>query len=200
MPLRAGSAVEFESLGRARAQIDVDDVDYSLLAEAVYHETNRRRLEHERERLTHRRELDMAACGHAEAMVEEDFFSHQNPRDESLATPANRVRAQGLELGFVAENIGEVFALRYETGEPVYVRREDGAPLFSPEPGGDPLGARSYLEIAQVLLDGWMASEGHRKNVLDPRPRSLGAACHLTRDEILNMPMFRCVQLFFRPR
>lgn len=190
---------EFEELEAARRVIALDEVDYGLLAEAVYHQTNQRRVEHAVEPLQHMIELDRAACGFAEAMVELGFFSHRHPENEELATPADRVRAQGLDLGFVAENIGEVFALHYRTGEPVYVRDEGERTVYSREPGGEPLGVRSYLETARVLLDSWMASQGHRANVLSEEPRAFGSGCELSRDDRLGMPLFSCVQLFFAP-
>lgn len=197
--LRAQSWSELRELESAREAIDPGAVDHPLLAEAIFHQTNVRRVEHGRDALSHMVDLDRAACGHAEAMVELDFFSHRHPSDESLATPADRVRAQGLELGFVAENIGEVFAVRYEAGEAVYVRTEGERTVFSRQPGGEPLGRRTYLETAEALLDSWMASEGHRANVLSEAPERFGSGCALSRDDQLDMPMFSCVQLFFAP-
>jgi uncharacterized protein YkwD len=197
--LLADTMAEFERLDVARQPLDLASVDYAVLAQAVFHETNERRSANGRGRLSHMSELDEAACAHAEAMVEQDFFSHRNPVDEERATPADRVRTQGLQIGFVAENIGEVFALQYQPGEGVYVRREDGRKVFSREPGGEPLGVRSYLEVADALLDSWMASPGHRANILSEHPESFGSGCQLGQDDGLGMPMFRCVQLFFSP-
>ncbi|MEX2536548.1 MAG: CAP domain-containing protein [Trueperaceae bacterium] len=197
--MRAGSSSEFGELPAANEPVDLNTIDYPLLAEAIFHETNGRRSKNDLEALEHLPALDRASCGHAEAMVEQDFFAHRNPGEPGLETPADRVRAQGLELRVVAENIAEVFGLRYQSGERVYLRREDGRTLFSKEPGGEPLGLRSYLEIAETLLDGWMSSEGHRANILSRRPEYFGSGCELGRAEEEGMPMFVCVQLFFSP-
>lgn len=197
--LRAGSPSEFEELEAARQTVELEAVDYGLLAEAVFHETNVRRAENGADSLVHMVALDRAACGHAEAMVELDFFSHRHPSDEDLATPAKRVRAQGLQFAFVAENIGQVFALRYQAGEPVHVRSEGERTVFSREPGGEPLEPRSYLATARTLLDSWMGSEGHRANILSQEPERFGSSCELGRADELDMPMFHCVQLFFTP-
>lgn len=197
--LTADDPARFREVSEAQQPVDPDDPDYSLLAQAIFFETNSRRLEHGLEPLEHLTALDRAACVHARAMVEEEFFAHRNPNDPRLATPADRVRAQDLEIGFVAENIGEVFALQYQSGETVYPREEAGRTVFSREPGGEPLDRRSYLEIAEALVDGWMSSPGHRRNILAEEAHYLGAGCQATEDDGLEMPMFACVQLFFTP-
>lgn len=197
--LRAESPAEFAELGAAQRPVETGSVDYSLLAEAIFFETNERRSGRGLDTLTHLSELDQAACLHAQAMVENDFFAHRNPHDPALATPADRVRAQDLEVGFVAENIGEVFVLQYESGERVYMRQVDGGTIFSREPGGEPLGKRSYLQVAEALLDGWMSSPGHRRNILAEEAEYFGSGCQLERDEELEMPMLTCAQLFFAP-
>jgi hypothetical protein len=35
----------------------------------------------------------------------------------------------------------------------------------------------SYLEISKQIIDGWMNSEGHRLNVLNPQFKFLGCGC-----------------------
>lgn len=202
--LRAGSPDRFSELAVAQQPVDVEDPDYALLNEAIFHETNRSRELNGLGPLTHRSELDRASCAHAEAMVSQDFFAHRNPNGESAATPLQRVRAQGLEPGYVAENIGQVFALRYDSGERVFVREEGGRTVFSREPGGEPLGYRSYLELAQTAVASWLGSEGHRANILSERASQFGAGCQLAEEgedseSDSDMPMFLCVQLFFSP-
>ncbi|HEX7021311.1 MAG TPA: CAP domain-containing protein [Trueperaceae bacterium] len=198
-PLAAATAEAFATLAAAQAAIDPNDIDYALLTEAVFHETNERRLAHGRTALAHLRKLDKAACVHAEAMIEEDFFAHRNPRHPDRATPLDRVQNQGLHVGYVAENIAQVFALAYDPGTPVYPRRQNGRTVYSRKPGGQPLGTRSYLSLATALLDEWMHSPPHRKNILSEQPDYLGAGCQLGAKNELGMPMFDCVQVFFAP-
>jgi uncharacterized protein YkwD len=197
--LQANSAEAFASLEAATASIDLTNIDYPLLAEAIFHETNLRRQEHGRQVMDHLIELDQAACVHAQDMAEGNFFAHRNPNDSEKETPLNRVENQGLEVGFVAENIAQAFALQYESGTPVYTRQEVGETIFSHEAGGGPLPPHTYQSFAADLLDQWMDSPGHRKNILAEEPSHLGAGCELTKDDELGMPMLTCVQLFFTP-
>lgn len=199
LQLKAASHSEFAETRTAQEAVDVASIDYALLSEAIFHETNLRRARNDLEPLSHLTALDRAACSHAEAMVADDFFAHRNPHDSDLETPAERVRAQGLAVGFVAENLGEVFVLRYESGERVYLRQSDGRTVFSREPGGEPLGRRTYLQVAQTLLDSWMASGGHRRNIVSPEAEYFGSGCQVDEAEQLSMPMLTCVQLFFAP-
>ena len=197
--LQAGSAEAFASLEAATEPINLTNTDYPLLAEAIFHETNLRRQANGQQVLDHLLELDQAACVHAQDMVEGNFFAHRNPTDPEKATPLDRVENQGLEAGFVAENIAQTFALQYESGTPVYTRKEDGETVFSHEAGGGPLPPHTHKSFVADLLDQWMDSPGHRKNILAEEPSHLGAGCELTFDGELGMPMLTCVQLFFAP-
>ncbi|HEX7003326.1 MAG TPA: CAP domain-containing protein [Trueperaceae bacterium] len=197
--LRAENRSQFMTGSEPRLPVDPAAVDYPLLAAAIFFETNERRSQNGLEPLEHLPELDEAACLHAEAMVERDFFGHLNPYSAAIRTPADRVRRQGLEIRFLAENIGEVLVLRYESGEQVYLRQEDGRTAFSDEPGGEPLGKRSYLEIAEAIVDSWMLSPGHRRNILASEAELFGAGCQLESSGEPGMPLFTCVQLFFSP-
>lgn len=46
--------------------------------------------------------LTKAAAGHAQAMAQQDFFGHNDPRGK---TPMNRIRAAGYKYHAMAENI-----------------------------------------------------------------------------------------------
>ncbi len=197
--LQADSPEAFASLEAATAPINPANIDYPLLAEAIFHETNLRRQENGRRALDHLIELDRAACVHAQDMVESNFFAHRNPNDPAKETPLDRVENQDLKVGFVAENIAQTFALQYESGTPVYTRQEDGETVFSYEAGGEILPPHTYQSFAADLLDQWMDSPGHRKNILAEEPSHLGAGCELMEDDELGMPMLTCVQLFFDP-
>jgi len=62
-----------------------------------------------------------------------------------------------------------------------YARVEDERLVFSYEPEGDPIKPHTYVGFALSLLDHWMNSPGHRKNILDKNPAHLGCAARLAR-------------------
>ena len=109
-------------------------------------------------------------------MAERNVLTHANPDAPELRTPSDRVRAAGLVPGFVAENVATHFGIRYRSGSPIYRVDRDGRRGFSATPGGPPIPPHTYLTFARSLLDQWMASPGHRQNILSKSAR-MEAAC-----------------------
>lgn len=192
--LRAASAEAFADLKAAQRPIDLEDD--SLLTEAIFHETNKRRERQGLGAIEYLSDLNALACMHARAMIKKEFFGHINPYEQGQRTPQDRAQRIGLKPSFIAENIIQVPAIRYHSGEPVYIRQEAGKTLFSRKPKGPPIERHTYLSFAESVLDRWMKSPGHRKNILAKEPRFLGAACENKVNDI-GMNEFYCVQLFF---
>lgn len=82
-------------------------------------------------------------------------------RNPEGLTPKDRVVKQGLAFALVAENI-------YST--------LDGTM--------DPAG------IATLMVNGWMKTEGHRRNILEPRLTQLGVGVALSDRQILATQLF----------
>lgn len=187
----------FLRLPEAEGEIDFGNVDLDLLDAAVFHETNRRRMEYQLKPLQYLPRLRIAARTQAEHMKQEGRVSHDHA-DPELRTPADRVRRAGLRPAFVAENVASVFGQRYESGTPYHKRREGDRWIISTKPGGPPIPPHTYASFAAMLLDGWMESPGHKENIVHPRARSLGVAClHQPGDGGLDT--FYCAQAFFAP-
>jgi uncharacterized protein YkwD len=81
-------------------------------------------------------QLQQAAQGHSESMVEEDYFEHVSPNGD---TPLSRMRAAGY---IYSSQVG------YEVGENI---------------GWGTL----WLATPNAIVAAWMASPGHRANILD---------------------------------
>jgi uncharacterized protein YkwD len=56
----------------------------------------------------------------------------------------------------------------------------------------------TYLSFAEALVESWMQSPGHRKNILHKEQEYLGCACELAR-KTNAMETFYCAQVFFAP-
>ena len=182
-----------------REKIDLTRVDRALLDAAVFHETNRRRRQHGLPTLVFDHRAREAARMQVRAMAEHDFIGHENPFDADLRTPMDRAKRAGLEPAFLAENLANAFARQYQGGEKAYVRVEGGEQIVSAAAGGPRIPMRSYREFAQALLDDWMGSPGHRKNILHQSPEYLGSAC-TTALQDAPMEKLSCAQVFFTPR
>ena len=152
---------------RAAARIDFAAVDEPLLAAAIFAETNERRERRGLAPLRVHPMLGRMAVRHAERMVAHDFYSHSDPLD--LSQPADRARRVGIDNPRIGENIHDHRAI--EAAGPVYPL---GRGRFAATPDGPPLPAYTYEALARAIVDEWMASSGHRANILHRDARQLG--------------------------
>lgn len=189
----------FFNLPEVDAPMNLENLDHALLAAAIFHETNRRRARHDRRPLQYLPELRKAALLQVRGMLKLGSTSHQHP-DPDLRMLDQRFGAVGLKPRFMAENVARVFALDYEAGATFHVREEDGETILSHKADGPPIPVRSYADFARHLLDGWMNSPGHRRNILHKEPDHLGTAALLWEEAEGPQPApFFCAQEFFSP-
>lgn len=188
---------EFFEKGAVEEKIDPQDINYHLLSAAIFHETNQKRKEDGKEQLSHLPRLDEASRIHARDMAENQYVAHINPREQDLRSPLERVREVGLnEIRFVAENVASHFGSQYESGRTLYTIEKEGDTEYSYQPEGEPIENHTYRSFTESLVDAWMKSPGHRKNILSEKPEFLGTGCFLG-DGDTGLMKFYCVQLFF---
>ena len=191
------SPSKFFQQAKVDKRIDLQHIDHSLLSAAIFQETNKKRKEHGKPQLGHLPRLDEAARMHAQDMAENEYVAHVNKREQELRTPLKRVREVGLEnIRFVAENVASHFGIQYEPGKIVFPEKKDGDTEYYYQPGGKPIANHTFRSFAESLLDEWMNSPGHRKNILSEQPKFLGTGCSVDADD-KGMTKFYCVQLFF---
>lgn len=173
--------------------IDPQKVDHEFLAAAIFQETNQRRRENRLPLLRRDVRLDAAARMHAADMARDDYLSHTNPHRRDRRTPSDRAHLAGFKFRFLAENVATHFAIQYASGRTVYpVPVGTG---YSYRPDGPPIPRHSYRSFAAALLDQWMNSPGHRRNILSDEPALFGSDCRL-RQAKGGLDKFYCVQLF----
>lgn len=192
----AQSADAFLNGPAANRSIDDKDIDTALLRAALFHQTNRVRAEHKLALFSHARPLEEAAQMHADDMVAGHFFAHENPNDPSRRTMLERVKLEGYDPRYVAENLATQFVIQYESGRSFYV--VPGGVSY--EPDGKPIPPHTYASFAAAVLESWMNSPGHRHNILAIEPRELGtgAAFQPSMKEG-ELAKFACVQEFGTP-
>lgn len=142
--------------------IDLKDPDLELLYAAVFYASNEARISKQKEALSFDPILRKAALQHSESMERQNFISHENPRDRDLRTPMQRIEKAGGEFTGVAENIARVNV--YMLGEKLeYFVDDQGRKI---DRSGNPLKPHTYASLARMVVDGWMHSKGHRRNLL----------------------------------
>ncbi len=189
------AAPQFFQEPASQQAIDIEYLDYRLLTQAIFYLTNQARLDRKKSTVSYHPQLAHAACLHARDMVKNDDLGHINRKDSTSRTPRDRLRAMGIDPHFVSENIAEMSIIQYAPGKAFYTRTENSQTVVSHTADGPPIEAHTYLSFAEALLDRWMSSRGHRRNILSKEVTYTGAACHYagTRQDI---DVLYCVQLF----
>jgi uncharacterized protein YkwD len=188
----------FAKLPQARAPIAFERVDLNLLSAAILHETNRRRAENRSPALAFDAAAARAANLQAQIMAKTGDVSHENPGNPQHATLTQRLASVGLNPRFAAENLAYTFAVRYRSGDRVYVREENGEKVFSYKPDGPSIPPHTYISFAKAVVDQWMHSPGHRTNLLHREPKFLGVGCRPATNDS-GLPMIYCCQVFYTP-
>jgi len=130
--------------------INLKKIDYKVLNAAVYFVSNEARLERGLLALPYNPQLEVMAWNHSKAMGEKDFFDHYNKKDKRRREPKNRAKLAGIANPLVAENISSTGGQRF----------------------------RSYLELADHLVDGWIDSPPHRKTLFGKDALQLGCGVY----------------------
>jgi len=191
------NADSFRKLPAANRALDLSNLHYELLDAAVFHETNRRRQRQALPPLSHQEKARQMARLQSQSMAEGQFVGHENPSPAKKTLP-DRARVVSLRFSFLAENVASAFGRRYQSGQKFYVREESGRKVYSLTPNGPIIPMHTYLSFAEALLDEWMASPGHRQNILHKSSRFLGCACESGEDDAA-MAKFYCTQVFYAP-
>ena len=140
----------FQELEEVNSNINLSKIDNNLLAAAIFHATNIERKKNNKPYFIHSDTLFAVAQGHSNDMVGYNFFSHTSPIKEKR-TMSDRFMKAGLETRYRAENIAKYPLKKEET----------------------------YWSAAKTVVNGWMNSAGHRKNILNSRFRYLGCGVAL---------------------
>lgn len=174
--------------------IDFNNVNYKALSYAVYLKTNEVRRLNNLSQLEYNKLLEDMAIMHSKDMVNKKFFSHENQYDKNKRTIIDRAYFVGIKNPNIAENIAESFGLQYNPNTKVFLR---GKGKFSYSPEGELIPSHTYLSLATQVVNTWMNSPGHRKNILHPSAVQIGIGAYLFYDSAFNyMPSFKITQNF----
>ncbi len=127
------------------------DIDIPLLDAAIFFATNEIREKKHLSIMKYHKCCEIAAYNHSKRMVEKKFFSHTNKKERKRRTPNDRAKLAGIESPSAwAENIAYNY---FDEGD-------------------------TYLDMADKLLDQWMNSPGHNKNIVDKTNIYIGSGIY----------------------
>lgn len=197
---QAMEPAEFAALPEVQARVDFGDFDDDLMAAAIFHATNRTRAEWGLPPFAHLPALDRAATQKATIGILQGKLTHENPLPLTT-TPADRVRAVGVDYRAVAENIAQQSLLDLPPGvTEVGVRQRGGHNEFYRVDTKQPVQLQTYATFADNVVRAWMSSPGHRANLVNPEFTALGCAARPIRSPVARHEQVYAVQVFCTPR
>lgn len=116
--------------------------------------------------------LTKQAQTHSRWMARAQKLSHKNSV-AGASTLKQRIKNSGIRFRTGSENIGMVHRYRIDNKRFKIVNARSCQ--FATR-GGEILPAHSYATLARHVVDLWMKSKGHRKNILDNRVSKMSAA------------------------
>ncbi|MFO7832856.1 MAG: CAP domain-containing protein [Halohasta sp.] len=155
-----------ETLGDSTGEFDGQPVtqnatvaDERAIERLIHEEINAERAAAGRERLSTDEDLQRVARNHSADMIADGYVGHESPDG---VTPADRLSAAGCRAG--GENVAQSWI-----DEPVAV-------------DGESIVAENESAVAAHLVDRWMASPGHRENILRESFSESGVGVLVTED------------------
>lgn len=170
---RADDCARPEHPPEARETIAKDELDQAVFSKAVLRETNYERCLQELEPLQASPKLRDVAEKHGVWMAETGTLSHQSAR-EGRRTPADRLSAAGIDYRRMGENLAMLHLYRLDETGRVRVDPEADCRFLTEE--GKVVSRHTYASLADLVVQQWMDSEAHRKNLLGEGFRRHGAA------------------------
>lgn len=123
--------------------------------------------------LTMDRKLRTIARGHSEDMAKNNYFSHISPEGEDFV-------GRYKKKGFVCRvQVGHSI---YEGAENIFLDNLYSSVIY--RDGRAHYDWTSLEEIARSIVKGWMNSDGHRKNILQPPFRSEGIGVVIRNEKV----------------
>lgn len=173
LPTSAEACTRKVSKTAAQTVVPANRIDQGLLSNAVRAEVNFHRC---RAGLSLVRNagapLAKEARAHSRWMAKSQQLTHRStvPGRASLK---QRIKASGLSFRTGSENIGMVH--RYRIDNRRFKILNAGQCKFATQQG-EPLPAHSYASLARHIVNLWMESPGHRRNILDRQAKKVSTA------------------------
>ena len=142
--------------------------DAESLAEKVHDQVNKMREQENLSSLGWNNHLARIAVGHSKHMSDDDFFAHDSPDGR---TPSDRAEEDGFDCVIELDR-----GRRLGIGENLYMSYTFSSSTTTIMNGEESISFdwKSEDQLAEEVVEGWMNSPGHRRNLLRPDFREQG--------------------------
>ena len=176
------TASNFMKLIEVNVPIDARNLNNALLDAALFHATNEQRMKFNMPIFVYSIQLHKATIGHSEAMINQDFYSHENPFNPATKNMIDRIYLYTKQYRQMAENIAQHDILGGDDDKYCFEipkRGQDFILLNCNTKKVIPL--RTYAELARSVVNGWMNSPHHRQNILDPKLKYMATSGRISK-------------------
>jgi uncharacterized protein YkwD len=177
------------------SQVVSETFNDTLLERLIIEELNTKRRYHGKNPVKYEARIYPPAKFHVEALVTQGFFSHVNPQSSDMRDLETRIKTTGLDLDGWAENILYTDNLGLN-GAPYYTETIRGEKVVRSHKTGKIVRPNTYRELAIAMVEQWMGSKGHRRNMLYPEFNISAAAVSIKTDDSLDFPLIYAVLVF----
>ncbi len=153
---------EFFNLEILSQKIEIEDLDRELLEAAIFFASNEARTSENEKPLHFNKHLKKAARFHVDYLEDKKIVDHLNRHNRKYREPKDRIQKFGGNFRSTSENLALIATLNLAEGGQ-YFENSKGEKVNR---DNEPLEALTYSELARKVVDGWMNSAGHRKNLL----------------------------------
>lgn len=177
------SSADFLRLPEVNKSIDARNPNNALIDAALFHLTNDQRVIHRLSKFNYSYPLHKATIQHSEAMINQDFYNHENPNNPTYKKMIDRIFLNTREFREMAENIAQHDVLggndeKYCFDIPKY--GQDFSFLDCSTKRVIPM--LTYYDLARSVVNGWMNSPHHRENILNPRLKFLACSGRISKN------------------
>ncbi len=157
-----------------RTTISAKAPNQKLFTDALIRALALKRCKANREDQVQGPELVSAATMHSRNMAKLHVLSHKT-NVAGMRSLRSRAKRAGVNSNYLAENIGRVSRYQFKVGKKFNIQ-SSSACRFSDPATGKAIGAHTYASLATQMAGLWIASSGHRKNILNRKSNQVGAA------------------------
>jgi len=169
-----GDYRSFSAYKTSDRELTNNNIDYTLIESAIIHFTNLERNKFNLTLCVPDNRLKQASYRHSREMVRLQYFSHRSPVAKNREL-LDRLKQTNFTMSniIVAENIGVDYLLRIAK-RPFYTSYRDGKLRYIDAGTHQVIGFQTHIEFARDMVQQWMNSPAHRKNILNPKFNLIG--------------------------
>lgn len=194
------TAVEFMKKVEVNQPINPRSPNYELLDAALFHATNEERVKFKLPAFVYHPIIHKVAKGHSEAMIELDFYNHENPYRPANKYLQDRILQQTKLFRMMGENIAQHDILGGDDNRFCFKTPSVAGSdyVFLNCETKKPIPMKTYAELARAVINGWINSPHHRANILNPQFTVMACAGRLSKNpfKVAKSPFARLTQNF----